>query len=351
DRAVSTVDGHRVENEDLVNAPDWLPLTFRCGDGGWCTGPDPAAPARTELDMRRGVLTRTFHAVDGEGRRTRVVQRRLVSMDDPHLAALETTLVAENWSGRLTVRSALDGEVANTGVARYRGLAAEHLRPAGAGGGAAGTVWLRCTTAESGVGIALAARTRVSRGPAPVHSAPPARPAWAGCDLAVDLPEGGQATVEKVAALYTSRDRAVGDPLGAARAAADRAGHFDALLRRHAAAWRRLWRACAVDAGDEDDRRVLNLHLFHLLQTVTPHTADLDAGVPARGLHGEAYRGHVFWDELFVLPFLNLRFPETARALLRYRWRRLPAARRAAREAGLRGALFPWQSGSDGREE
>src|SRR5690606_30742037 len=105
DRAVSTVDGHRVENEDLVNAPDWLPLTFRCGDGGWCTGPDPAAPARTELDMRRGVLTRTFHAVDGEGRRTRVVQRRLVSMDDPHLAALETTLVAENWSGRLTVRS------------------------------------------------------------------------------------------------------------------------------------------------------------------------------------------------------------------------------------------------------
>src|SRR5690606_800379 len=146
-------------------------------------------------------------------------------------------------------------------------------------------------------------------------------------------------------------DRAVGDPLGAARAAADRAGHFDALLRRHAAAWRRLWRACAVDAGGEDDRRVLNLHLFHLLQTVSPPTADLDAGVPARGLHGEADRGHVFWDALFVLPCLNLRFPETARALLRYRWRRLPAARRAAREAGLRGALFPWQSGSDGREE
>ncbi|MGH3988299.1 MAG: glycosyl hydrolase family 65 protein, partial [Pseudonocardiaceae bacterium] len=77
----------------------------------------------------------------------------------------------------------------------------------------------------------------------------------------------------------------------------------------------------------------------------------LDVGIPARGLHGEAYRGHVFWDEIFVFPFLNLRMPELARALVLYRWRRLPQARVAAREAGFRGAMFPWQSGSDGREE
>ena len=92
------------------------------------------------------------------------------------------------------------------------------------------------------------------------------------------------------------------------------------------------------------------LHVFHLLQT-TYRAADLDAGVPARGLHGEAYRGHVFWDELFIFPFLNLRMPELTRALLRYRYRRLGAARRAARAEGLRGACYPWQSGSDGREE
>ena len=96
---------------------------------------------------------------------------------------------------------------------------------------------------------------------------------------------------------------------------------------------------------------VIRLHLFHLLQTVSPNTVDLDVGVPARGLHGEAYRGHVFWDELFVLPLLTCGCPALARALLRYRSRRLPAARRAARAAGLGGAMFPWQSGSDGREE
>jgi alpha,alpha-trehalase len=73
--------------------------------------------------------------------------------------------------------------------------------------------------------------------------------------------------------------------------------------------------------------------------------------VPARGLHGEAYRGHVFWDELFIFPFLNLRMPEITRALLLYRYRRLDEARVAAQGAGYRGAMFPWQSGSNGREE
>ncbi|MFB9836192.1 glycosyl hydrolase family 65 protein [Actinoallomurus acaciae] len=73
--------------------------------------------------------------------------------------------------------------------------------------------------------------------------------------------------------------------------------------------------------------------------------------MPARGLHGEAYRGRVFWDELFVFPLQNLRMPELTRALLLYRYRRLPQARRNAAAMGAAGALFPWQSGSDGREE
>jgi alpha,alpha-trehalase len=74
-------------------------------------------------------------------------------------------------------------------------------------------------------------------------------------------------------------------------------------------------------------------------------------GVPAGGGHGEAYRGHIFWDEIFVFPLLNLRLHEITRALLRYRYRRLDEAREHARKSGFRGALFPWQSGSSGREE
>jgi alpha,alpha-trehalase len=96
---------------------------------------------------------------------------------------------------------------------------------------------------------------------------------------------------------------------------------------------------------------VLRLYTFHLLQTASMHTMHLDAGVPSRGWHGEAYRGHIFWDELFIFPLLNLRVPEITRSLLMYRYGRLDEARDAAREAGYRGAMYPWQSGSNGREE
>ncbi len=124
------------------------------------------------------------------------------------------------------------------------------------------------------------------------------------------------------------------------------------LRRSHEAAWGRLWRRCDLDLDcDDHTQLILRLHVFHLLQTVSRHTVDLDTGAPARGLHGEAYRGHVFWDELFILPFLNLRIPELTRGLLMYRYRRLPEARRAAAKHGFAGAMFPWQSASDGREE
>ncbi|MBC8093961.1 MAG: haloacid dehalogenase, partial [Pseudonocardia sp.] len=134
---------------------------------------------------------------------------------------------------------------------------------------------------------------------------------------------------------------------------------FAELESDHRAAWHRLWGRFHLEFVDGPDDapaavetlRTLRLSAFHLLQTVSPHTLDIDAGIPARGLHGEAYRGHVFWDELFVFPVLTLRLPGLARALLYYRVRRLDAARRGARAAGYTGAMYPWQSGSDGREE
>ena len=88
---------------------------------------------RQELDLRRGVLTRLVRVRDPDGRATRMTQRRFVSMADPHLAGLETTVVPENWSGRLEVRSALDGRVTNAGVERYRALDGRHLAPVEAG--------------------------------------------------------------------------------------------------------------------------------------------------------------------------------------------------------------------------
>ncbi|MFH8371736.1 glycoside hydrolase family 65 protein [Streptomyces sp. NPDC018031] len=354
-RLTSTLAGGQVVNEDMVNLPNWLPLRFRtCSaegpPGPWFT-PDTAELLhyRQILDLYRGTLSRSFSYRDRVAGQVDVEQCRLVHMADPHLAALRTVISPVEWSGAVEVQSALDGEVINGNVHRYRSLNRSHLAHRRTGTDA-GALWLYCRTSESDTGVAMAVRT-TAPGRTLVSTAEPHSTRHRVADhLVLRAHPGRPAVVEKTVALHTTRDRAIGDPLQAALERVTTAGDFAGLLDSHAAAWARLWRQAEVSVPGEAGR-ILRLHLFHVLQTLSPHTADLDVGVPARGLHGEAYRGHVFWDELFVLPYLNLHFPDVSRALLDYRYRRLPRACRDASEAGREGAMYPWQSGSDGREE
>ncbi|MBC2904168.1 glycoside hydrolase family 65 protein [Streptomyces cupreus] len=345
-RLTSDVAGRQVENEDMVNLPNWLPLRFRTVGGSWLT-PDTATllDHRMDLLLASGMLERRTRFDLGEGRVLSVLQQRIVHMADPHLAALRTEFTAEGFSGALEVEALLDAGVTNAGVPRYRELDGRHLTHVQAGTATPDGVWLRCRTRTSDIRVGMAARL-VSEEPVIVRNKRPRTTQH----TVLSLTEGRTVTVDKIVALHTSRDPAISDPLYAAIDRVGRAPGFDDLLESHFTAWDQLWRRAALDVNGESGR-ILRLHLFHVLQTLSPHTADLDVGVPARGLHGEAYRGHVFWDELFVLPFLNLHFPEVSRALLRYRHRRLEQARTSALAAGRRGALYPWQSGSDGREE
>lgn len=354
DRLTSDVAGHRVENEDMVNLPNWLPLRFRCRESDGTRGPwlhpdvTRILDHRQTLHLNSGLLERRTTYEDPAGRRLHVRQLRLVHMSEPHLAALRTEFTADNWTGELEVESALDGRVRNSGVPRYQALNGAHLIDVRTGTTTADVLWLTCRTRSSATHISVAARTVAGGGTD--HP-----PSWntkrhATQLLRLRIVKGRTVTVDKTSALHTSRDLAVGNPLQTAIDTVCHAPGFDELRKSHLAAWTRLWRRADIDVPGEAGR-ILRLHLFHVLQTLSPHTADLDVGVPARGLHGEAYRGHVFWDELFVLPYLNLHFPEIARALLTYRHRRLGAACRAAHDTGRHGAMYPWQSGSDGREE
>lgn len=351
-RLVSRVAGREAENEDMVNLPNWLPLRFRVPGGAWLT-PDtaPVLGHRQVLHLDAGLLERRTRYGLGQGRALTVRQQRVVHMADPHLAALRTEFTAEGITAalELEVEASIDGGVTNAGVARYRDLDGRHLTHVHTGTGSGnGTVWLRCRTRTSDIRIGTATRLAgdAAAGPVAVRHGH----GRVTQELRLTLAPGRTATVDKTAALHTSRDPAISDPLRAATDRVTAAPGFEELLETHLTAWDQLWRRADIDVPGEPGR-ILRLHLFHVLQTLSPHTADLDVGVPARGLHGEAYRGHVFWDELFVLPYLNLHFPEVSRALLRYRHRRLERARAAARAAGRRGAMYPWQSGSDGREE
>ncbi len=353
DRIATEVRGEVLVNEDLVNWPNWLRLSFRPVGGEWLSVDACRTQAFAQtLDLRRGVLSRVMRLRDRDGRQTVLTARRLVSMDDPHVGALSWELLPENWSGPVEIRSSLDGTVRNAGVARYGALRGEHLTPLGTGASGPDLIWLDVCTRQSRVRMAQIARTRVN-----VPELRPRRVDEHGDrvdqTLLVDARPGRAIEVDKVVSVHTSRDPASSDPLADARERVTHLPGFGALEAAHARRWAQIWKRCDITLGPglEETTRVLRLHLFHLMQVVSPHIIDRDVGVPARGLHGEAYRGHVFWDELFIQPFLDVSWPELTRELLMYRYRRLDAARRLASALGLRGAVYPWQSGSNGREE
>jgi trehalose/maltose hydrolase-like predicted phosphorylase len=354
-RETTILGGLPVLNEDLVNMPNWLVLELRIeGEDAIRLADVELLGYRHELDIRYATVIRHLRFRDRSGRQTTLQSRRFVSMADAHHAGIEWTLVPENWSGRVEVVTALDGRVSNSGVARYQQLEGRHLNPVSPRTFGPEVIALKAETRQSNLYISEATRTRVFRGG---QLLPVGRTLYQMEDyiqqvLAFDVQQGAAARVEKMVAFYTSRDPAVSDTLVRAATSAARHTDFAGSLRRHTAAWDELWQVCDVRvSGNDRVQLLLRLHIAHILQVCSRHTADLDAGLPARGLNGEAYRGHVFWDEIYAFPFFNARLPEITRGLLMYRYRRIGEARAAAREAGFRGAMFPWQSGSEGTEE
>ena len=358
-RLRTDIAGRLVENEDLVNLPNWLIIEFRLAGQNWFKLADVTVlEYRQELDLLRGMLLRNLRFEDKQGRRTLLQERRLVSMRDRHLGAIELALTAENWSGQVTVRSAIDGRVVNAGAKLYRSFNNKHLEPvAGEIIGDEGMI-LQVRTCQSNIHVAQAVRTQAYLGGQllTVPRLTIEEPGYVGQEMEIDVKEGETLTLEKLATLYTSRDHAISECGLEARKAKERAQRFDTVSAQHQQAWEHLWRHFDVRIKPQDGVKLnismlLRLNMFHLLQAVSFHSIGLDIGVPARGWTGEAYQGHIFWDELFIFPFFSHRLPEITRSLLMYRYRRLREALAAARAAGHRGAMFPWQSGSNGREE
>ncbi len=362
-RLKTEIAGRIIENEDLVNMPNWLPLTFRIESGPWFSLSNvKILEYKQELDVRHGILYRRVRFKDEKNRITLLTERRIVSMTDVHMAGLETTLVAENWSGKIEFKSAVDGRVANAGVKRYSKLNNRHLDHLEADAPGHDTVFVKVKTNQSDLRVAVAARTRAfqNRSRVFVKRRTLAQNGYAASIFPIDIEKGEPVTVEKIVSLYTSNDPAISESGLEAVKAVREAASFAALVSAHRIAWRHIWKKFEMKLRAEESEKTLtqiamiaHLYIFHVLQTISPNTLSmaLDVGAPARGWHGEAYRGHIFWDELFVFPMINFRLPEITKALLAYRYRRLNEARKAASEAGFRGAMFPWQSGSSGREE
>ncbi len=355
-RMKSEIQGKVIENEDLVNWPNWLYLTYKIEDGDWFSLKEvEVLQFDTYLHMKEGILERRMKFRDSKKRETSIISRRLFSIHNYHAAVIQWQLTPENWSGEITIRSGIDGNIINNNVKRYSELNQDHIEVLEKGRINDTSVYLLSRSKQSRIQLAQAARTEIyiGRKKQDVKQQIVEQKGFIGGDFKMTCKEGESIIVEKSATLYSSRDFAIADPITEAHTWIGRIGRFNGMLKEHKTFWRQIWHYndIKIDSNGSIEQLVIRLHIFHVFQTVSKVSIEKDIGIPARGWHGEAYRGHIFWDELYILPFINLQYPQLSRSLLMYRYRRLPEARYAAKEAGFKGAMFPWQSGSNGREE
>ena len=353
-RRISRVAGRDIENEDFVNCPNWLSITFKADDGEWF---DPNTwiikDIERRLTLQDGLLFKSILTEDPSGRKFKVESYRMASMDDPHLGALLYSVTPLNYSGNIVIKTGLDGAIINDGVDRYRQLDQKHLEPVRQRADK-NVQQLLVKTNQSQVEIAEASILKVFIDKNEIN------PDWLlyqspgmiESEIDMDLQAGQSLQVEKIVSIVTSREKNSVSPQQTALEKIKQAESFNSLHLKSTGKWVELWNECDIQiTGDRFAQKLIRLHAYHLLVTASPHYSQLDTAIPARGLHGEAYRGHIFWDELYIVPFYDIHFPEVTRSTLMYRYRRLDKARDYARQHGYQGAMYPWQSGSDGREE
>ncbi len=352
----TNIAGRRVTHENMVNCPDWTFLTFKVGDGEWfypSTG--GILSYKQELDMKKGILIRRIRFQDHRGQRTLIETNRIAHMAEPHFGVMRYVITPENYSGWIRIRTMLDGTVLNVGVQRYRRQSSKHWKSCSMGIFSRNGIFLSMKTNQSDIEVVEAAKIRVFIGQKEIRPAIKClaeRKERIGQEFRIFVNKRESCKIEKIISIHTSKDEAIRAPTKAAIESVQNARRFKTLMKTHQQAWDKLWRRFDIQIeGDVFSQRVLRLHIFHLLQTASIHNIKVDAGFPARGLHGEAYGGHIFWDEIFAMPFYDLHIPEISRALLLYRYRRLPQAQEYAKRKGFSGAMFPWQSASSGKEE
>lgn len=353
-RLFTKVADRDIENEDFVNLPNWLPVSFSIDEGDFF---DPnqwkIISAWRRINFKNGLLQRELIVEDQQGRQSRILSSRFASMRNSLIAAIKYEVTPLNYTGKITLRSSLDGNLINEGVERYKSLSSKHLELTKQGIEDE-KMYLLVTTSQSNHHIAQAAchRPTANGKNVDIKARTEEKAGFVSMAYSSQLKQGEKFGLEKIVSICSDKEDFVDDALSTALSNIKREYQFDQLLIESTEDWTDLWQKADIRIeGDRWSQKLLRLHLFHLLISVSAFNQRLDASITARGLHGEAYRGHIFWDELFILPLYDLHLPEVAKSLLMYRYRRLNKAREYAAEHGYKGAMFPWQSGSDGREE
>lgn len=300
------------------------------------------------LDFREGVLVRKVEWQSSSGRRVNIVSRRLVSLSRSAILAQSVAVTPMDADATVEFITTINSTVA----------AVEESFDPRLGSGASGRALSNVETAVSPGRSVLVSRTSNSdltlriETLAGVSGANETDNAWLeeGGVLAQTFRTAAKAgetvTLEKLTAIVTSRDAPASELAIRSAEALEgaRAGGFEGLVAEQCARLAAFWEKADIDIeGDDALSQGLHFNLYHLFQSIG---RDGRTNIAAKGLTGEGYEGHSFWDtEIYILPVFLRTMPELARSVLRHRVSYLDKARARARDLGhSRGALYPWRT-------
>jgi alpha,alpha-trehalose phosphorylase len=309
------------------------------------------------LNMKSGTLDREILWETPAGKQVSITSRRLVSFVDRHVAAISYCVTILNSHAFVVISSemathesralsnrddprlakAVSGRVLHqrTNYSKDRRIVLCHATEKS-------LLKLTCAT-ESALESACPHSYKT------VHT-----PDFGQVAFTIDARPGSPIQLTKYMVYHTSDTASAEELCGRAEWTMDRVvtQGFQQLLASQEHYMDDFWRRSDVRIKDiSEDRtkrstveiqQAIRFNLFHILQASARAE---DTGVPAKGLTGQAYEGHYFWDtEIYLLPFLMYTSPRIARNLLAFRYKMLPQARARAKELGHRGAMFPWRT-------
>lgn len=333
-------------NQFMLNVPNAKGIELWLGDERFDLLTGSIQMYERVLDFRTGLLTRVVEWTSPQGRSVRVRSRRLVSFENKHLFAIAFEVTSLNFDGSLRLVSALDGAVKNleAGDDPRVGSAISgptlHMIDSEQAGGFSALVQ---KTHNSGFTLVSATESVLGNGLPPVIAQDDQRltQTW---ELAVSA--GETLSLNKYGSYYSSRDYDAQELMWRSRDTLSNAAAagFEDLRLAQEQYLADFWQQADVQiAGDDALQQGMHFNQFHLLQSVG---RDGKTNISAKGVTGEGYEGHYFWDtEIYIFPFFLYSKPEIARKLLEYRYAGLPKARERARQMShAQGALYPWRT-------
>lgn len=297
------------------------------------------------LSLNNGLLERKFIWSPKEGLRLEFCSKRFVALKELHVIGQKVTVKVLEGKTVLGLKSGINGE-GRYGEPHF--IESQGLEENG-------IMQLAEKTHESEITFVVSSAIKAwmnndKENNVKMAILPEEKKVMASCEVALE--EGQEITFEKLSRVATTRDKDINIEERALLLAHEKEEMkklyergYEAVWTASEEAWKNLWtEKDVVITGDADyDQLSVRFAIYHLTIMAPLHDNRMNIG--AKGLSGQGYWGHTFWDtEMYMLPFFTWTDPKGARSLMEYRYNCLDAMRREAKETGYEGAKVPWEA-------